>query len=237
MSGKNYIPAKNEDFNSWLTHFVSYVSGKCTTQPPAWGHIPTDKVVELNAQADAWNTAWQEAIDTPTAAKRHERDRVRGVVEAFVRGFINDYLHRDPVTDMERDEVGVPNRGGHHGPKPDPTDHVAFTLRFDVKDHSLWADYRIEGSTSRSKGGYHGVEVRRWMLPLDAPAPESANHPGWVSEVDTGTPWGHTFTEAEIGMRAHIAMRWENSSVGKGKNKNEDSGKGPWSSFQSAVIA
>jgi hypothetical protein len=235
--GGNYIPRKNEDFHKWLDHFTRYVGAKCLGANPAWAHIPADKTDELFAQSDAWCAARLAADETPTASNRHERDRVRKVVEAFVRGFIADYLHRDPVTDEEREEAGVPNHGGHHVAKPDPTDHVAFTLRIDAKNHTLWADYHIEGSKSRGKGGYHGVEVRRWLLPLDAPMPASADHPGWISEVDTGTPWGHTYAEGEIGMRAYIAMRWENESVGKGKKKGEDSGKGPWSSIVGLVVA
>jgi hypothetical protein len=96
-------------------------------------------------------------------------------------------------------------------------------------------DYRIEGAAGRGKGDYHGVEIRIWILPLDAPAPVSPDHPGWISEVDTASPWKRAFTEADLGKRLYVAMRWENASVGK--NLSETSGKGPWSVIQSVVIA
>jgi hypothetical protein len=71
------------------------------------------------------------------------------------------------------------------------------------------------------------------VRPLDAAAPESAETDGWRSEVDTATPWAHTFVANEIGRRLYVAMRWENESSGK----DQAAGKGPWSAIKSVVIA
>jgi hypothetical protein len=41
------------------------------------------------------------------------------------------------------------------------------------------------------KGRYHGVEVRFWVLPLDAPTPLTTDDLARHSEVDTATPFAH----------------------------------------------
>jgi hypothetical protein len=212
-----------------------YVALKTTGATPVWAHIPHDAALAFNGQIEAWDNAYQDAIDTPTPAKHHERDRVHKLTDKAARDFVNQYLRYPPVTNEDRDNMGIPNRSTNRTPRPNPADHVEFTLRIDAQGHIVIADYRIEGAAGRGKGDYHGAEIRIWILPLDAPAPIGPDHPGWVSEVDTATPWKRAFTEADLGKRLYVVMRWKNPS--SGKNLSETSGKGPWSVIQSVVIA
>jgi hypothetical protein len=111
---------------------------------------------------------------------------------------------------------------------------VDFELSVLIEAHRLIAKFRIAGSEHRGKGDYHAAEIRIWVLPLDAPPPLTAEHPGWRSFAATATPWQHTFTEAELGQRLYICMRWENASTGN--EGNDADGKGPWSGIQTVII-
>jgi hypothetical protein len=127
----------------------------------------------------------------------------------------------------------LPLHDTNNSPKPDPTDHVAFDFFLDPQNHTVTVKFRIEGSTKRGKGSYHGAEIRLWVLPLDAPAPIDADFPGWQSEVDTASPWSKKFAGADVGKRLWVTMCWENRSSGA----DQQSGKGPWSEIKGVVMA
>jgi hypothetical protein len=194
-------------------------------------------MTEFGVNLDRWDNAKIDAESVPTTAKRNERNRVMKEAKRFLRAFVNRFLRYDPVTNLDRDAMGIPNHDKKPSPRPDPADFVEFELRIDGRDHSAHASFRVAGSESRGKGSYHGVEVRVWVLPLGSPAPLTAEHPGWRSEISTATPWSHTFGESEIGQRLFIAMRWENPSVGKSEGEARGDGKGPWSAIESIMIA
>jgi hypothetical protein len=169
-----------------------------------------------------------------SSVKRLVKNQKKAIAVALMRDFANSSIrYNKKMPDADKLVLGVPVRDPHHTPQADPTDLVDFQFESLPSDHRLIMPYRIAGASSHGKDRYHGVEVRIWILPLDAPGPLSAEHPGWRSEISTATPWKHTFAEAEIGMRLHVVMRWENGSV----SKDRSSGKGPWSGFQSVVIA
>jgi hypothetical protein len=162
------------------------------------------------------------------------KNAARKVMKTMMRAFANSYIRfNTKMNEAEKSYMGVHERDDHNTPQPTPTDHVEFTLTVDAQAHSVRADYRIEGEFGHSKRRYHGVEVRFWVLPLDAAAPVTADDLAWRSEVDTATPWAHTFNQNEVGKRLYITMCWENGSIGK----NQIVGKGPWSTVQSVVIA
>ncbi|MDR3325566.1 MAG: hypothetical protein LBS82_06265 [Spirochaetaceae bacterium] len=118
--------------------------------------------------------------------------------------------------------------------KAKPTHYVAFEIIVHIQDHRIVVTYRIAGSASRSKKPYHGVEVRIWILPLDAPAPATADSSGWQSFTNTASPWQKTFGSEHVGKCLYIALRWVNPSTGK--DGDEDAGKGPWSTIKNVVI-
>jgi hypothetical protein len=234
-SGKSYRPSKEAEFGPWAHRLGDYLDMKCTSGDPVWEtHIPPDTRTELHAQIHAWDLAYAKALADPSQTNNKEKRRVLKAAIAFIRKLVNDYLRREPVTDEDRDAVGVPNKNPHHAPKPQPVDHVAIALSVDATNHSVRADYQKKGSLSKSKDPYHGVEIRTWLLALDAPAPVTADDPGWESHVDTATPWRwKAKSAADIGKRLYVAMRWENPSAGE----DEDACKGPWSAIESVVVA
>jgi hypothetical protein len=162
------------------------------------------------------------------------KKEAKAEAEAAMRKFASSSVRFNPrMTDSDKLALGIHVRDTHPSPRPNPTDLVEFQFKSVPSAHLIIIPYHIAGSVTRGKGHYHGVEVRIWVLPLDAPEPQDADHPGWRSEVNTATPWKHTFTREEIGQRLYVCMRWENRSV----NKDHASGRGPWSAIHSVVIA
>jgi hypothetical protein len=230
----DFIPHRFDAFNVWFRHLTEYTVGKTSGTSPLWWHIPQAAMMDFLSVADDWSIAYQAAVDAPSTPTRNERKRVYKVTVKAVRAFVNRFLRCEPVTNMQRDEAGIPNHDAIPSHHLDPDQLVDFILSVVIAAHLVIAHYRIAGSDTRGKGDFHGAEVRVWVLPVDAPAPISADHPGWVSFSPTSSPWEHTFLEGEIGMRMYICMRWVNNSTGTGGN--DDAGKGPWSSIQTLLI-
>jgi hypothetical protein len=234
MSSGNWIPAKEQDLVDLLAHWETYLSDPAKIAAFGWDAA---KCSDVLAKIGDFLAARAEYEANKTPANRLMKDEKRKILEAAMRAFANAYIrYNDKMTDADKLVVGIAPSSHSHSPKPKPTDHVAFTLSVDAQSHSVRGDFRIMDSERKNKGPYHGVEVRIWVLPLDAAPPVIAEHPGWRSYVDTATPWEHTFTDAaDIGKRLYVTMRWENASVGK--NIDDDASKGPWSAIQNVVIA
>jgi hypothetical protein len=211
----------------------TYVADKCAANPPEWTHIPLPVRSVVYAAITDWDAGYEAALADPCKAKNKEKRRLFKALVKAIRGFVNQYLRFDPVTDEDRNNMGVPNHGKKPAPKPEPTDHVEFVLTVDGKGHLVFAAFKIAGGKGRGKGRYHGVEIRYWLLALDAPPPVNAEAAGWRSEVCTASPWKYECDGKEIGLKIYVAMRWENPSV----RKNAPPAKGPWSNIQGIIAA
>jgi hypothetical protein len=232
----NYIPRPRAEFSAWFDNLVRQVGLHTSGANPDWNHIPTEAKDKFMESHGRWQIADQEAEDTPTSAKKRERNRVRKAVETNdIRPFVKQYMHFDPVTDEQRNESGIPTqkKPGKGGTVSDPEDHVEYEFIIDPIGRRIIIRFRILGKTRWGKGRYHCVEIRFWILPLDAPAPINADAPGWQSDADTASPWEITCDGKDSGKRIWVAMRWENASTG---TKNQKRGKGPWSEIKSVII-
>ncbi|MDR3325227.1 MAG: hypothetical protein LBS82_04490 [Spirochaetaceae bacterium] len=232
MSKKNYIPRPDGEFSSWFDILVREVGLHTTGASPDWNHITAESKDELLMRHGEWSIAYGEAKDDPTNTKKREKNRVRKIVEKAVRVFVNQYLRYPPVTNAERDVMGIINKSEKRVSKKDPVDHVDFEFIVDPQSHTVWIKYRIAGSKKRGKGDYHGVEIRYWIRALNAPGPVDANEEGWHSVADTASPWKKTFDGIHAGMRLWVSIRWENASTGD----DVRTGKGPWSVIKNIII-
>lgn len=231
MRGEDWIPSHEEEMVSLIARWDEAASDAAKRTAFGWDATACANLVNKITEFLAARSAYRE-VDS--SANLVAKNNAKKVVEKMMREFANSYIRFNPkMSEEDKQYFGIYARDSHNTPKPAPTDHVEFTLKVDGQAHIVRADYRIEGEVGHSKGRYHGVEVRIWVLPLDASGPLTADDLTWRSEVDTATPWSHTFDAHEIGQRLYIAMRWENVSVGK----NKAASKGPWGTIQSVVIA
>ena len=169
----DYIPGQDAAFDAFFHTLRTYVTQKCQGASPAWTHIPAGKVIELVNGYAAWNDAWTATQSPHTPVQTREKNRVRDREERNVRKFIQRYIYvDDPVTDLDRDNMNVPNRDQTRTPHWDTPEHVDMTHRphadlellfeFRVEETGEWAipesrlvshAYHIERFDSRLKGG------------------------------------------------------------------------------------
>jgi hypothetical protein len=231
MKSGHWIPEGEQDLVDLLARWDEYLSSASKRTEFGWD---VAECSSATLKIGNFLSARLEYHANNSSGNLFIKNAARKAVVAMMRDFANSSIrYNKKMTDADKLYLGIKKRASHNAPQPAPIDHVSFVLRGDAQAHAVWADYRIDGSVGHSKGRYHGVEVRFWTLALDATAPPTADEPAWRSEVDTATPWSHTFGAHEIGMRLYVSMRWENKSVGKDKN----AGKGPWSAIQGIVIA
>jgi hypothetical protein len=202
----------------------------------AWG-VPDDVVngpeglAEAAREAAAALAVVLSAARTSVAVARCKAQMK--TLAATMRRVKRRYFTQPPLSDEDVVSLGLKPRKAGKTPAPTPADHVAFLLSHIYSDHIVVAAFSISGGMTRGKGSYHGVEVRYWVLPLDARPPATADAPGWRSETWTASPWSHTFDAEDIGRRLYVAMRWVNRS----NSKTADGGKGPWSAIRSIIIS
>jgi hypothetical protein len=231
MTYKEWMPRKVLDLIRLMTVWNLWIANIEKRNAFGWDHTACAtlllKIGSFLAAHDAYS-------HVDSSANHLTRKEARAEAETAMRDFANSFIRFNPkMTAADKLPLGIRVRDAHPTPPPAPSDLVAFEFECVPSSHLIITPYHIADSNSRGKGRYHGVEVRFWILALDAPPPLSGEHPGWRSEINTSTPWKNTFSEAEIGMRLYVAMRWENGSSNRGKSP----GKGPWSAIQSVVIA
>ncbi|MDR1468679.1 MAG: hypothetical protein LBT00_05240, partial [Spirochaetaceae bacterium] len=150
--------------------------------------------------------------------------RVRAVSEAALRDFVNRYLRYAPVTDEDRDAMGIPNHKEGRTPVPIPTTCPQLTVDSGTR-RRLIVHYRDENAARRGKPkNVHGIEVR-WAI-LDHP-PEDIEKELVRSSFDTNPPLTLSFGEEDRGKRVYMAGAWEIEREGE---------KGPYGAIAEAII-
>ena len=218
--------------NSILAYAAPHIEGSGGTASD-WTDIPATSWGAFKAALVKWTPLYAKCKAAHLPQDTEEKNLAKDTLRAALQDLIVRGLLASPRTPVDAVAMGFELLDTARSPRPTPTDHVAFEFAIDPESHTVRISYRREGSKGYGKGTYHGVEVRFWVRPLDAAAPETADADGWRSEVDTATPWAHTFAASEIGQRLYVAMRWENESSGK----DQATGKGPWSAIRSIVIS
>jgi hypothetical protein len=107
---QDYLPSRDSEFDGWFLNLKNYVTTKTTGTPPAWTHIPAEKVTTLTARYDAWHTAIEATVAPNTSVQTEAKNDARKNAEAFVRPFVAQYLKFDPVTNEDRTAMNLHNR-------------------------------------------------------------------------------------------------------------------------------
>jgi hypothetical protein len=219
----DYIPGSDPLFDTFYKNIVYYVGAKTTSTPPEWTHIPQESFQGLATDFGAWTAAF-DAFKLPhTMVQTAEKNRVRKVCKLHLREFVNRFLRYPPVTDEDRDNMGIPNRKGSRAPVKVPTTSPLLIIDTGTRGRII-IYYKDEHSKRRGKPkGVHGIEVR-WAV-LDHP-PKSMDeliH----SSFDTNPPLTLVFDEKDRGKHIYLSGCWEIEREGE---------KGPPSAIVEAVI-
>ncbi|MCL1911013.1 MAG: hypothetical protein FWG13_02265 [Leptospirales bacterium] len=193
----DYIPAKDADFDAWFRNLVEYVESKTDKDNPEWPRIPSEDVAKLRAAYEAWHEAYLLTQGPHSSDLTHEKNRVRKESEKIVRDFVKEHLHFKPVTDIDRDRMGIPNH------KQTRTDHIDVheVVEFELvlrNIREILVRFWIKGATHRAKpDGYDGAVIK-WEVRDTPPAdPEELAHHAMASR----TPHTLEFNESERGKK------------------------------------
>jgi hypothetical protein len=218
MGQTDFIPRADAAF----TVFFRNIAGYCGERLVAWGHIPPEDFGALAGAFDEWQQAYEATRAPHIPQLTAEMRRARRASERALRAFINRFLRWPPVTDLDRDKMGIRN---HHTPHtshgaPASAPEIEFALSV-IRQIAI--RYRDFGAAGWAKPGHARLIEIRWAI-LDA-APDTVRALINV-ELDTATPCVLEFAEADRGRRIFAAARWV-SNTGD---------KGPWSDIESAFI-
>jgi hypothetical protein len=172
---------------------------------PKWPHIPPERVTELTDGYAEWYTAYAKTLVPHPPEETAERNRVYKSTRKILENFIAQFLRFPPVTDEDRDKMGIPNRRPRR--KEIPVPETAPRLIPDTRTRRrIKVSYVDEHSNRRGKPeDVHGIEIC-WAI-LD-------HHPVDLSELihssfDTSPPLILDFEEHQRGQHVYMVGRWE----------------------------
>ena len=218
----SYVPQNDAGFNTFFKNITQYVAQKAGGSKPEWKHIPKEDQDELNAAYADWYTAYSRTLKPHPQQETKEKNRVKNGAEKLLREFVNRFLRYRPVTDEDRDHMGVPNRAAVRSPQNVPAEQVEFS--FKIRGiRQVHVHFKEQGAANKAKPkGYDGA-VLVWDLAETPP-----KRPGDLSRhaLASRTPYTLSFDETERGKTMYAALCWQNA---KGET-------GPWSEMQSTIV-
>ena len=217
---KNYVPARDADFDGWFTFLNQYVTEKCGAEPPAWNHIPQAPRTELLNACTAWHAGYTLTLKPCTSQERAEKRRLRKAAEQVIRPFVNQYLRYLPVTEEDRDNMGIPNHDSIPTPVPEPENQVEADLVFPgIHLVELQKIRPVSGTAPDNRSDY-GVRIYYGL----SGEPTETYRFRVTGEPKSGKDLAYSlFTkrkkerfdfDGESGNRVYFSLRYENS---KGK--------------------
>jgi hypothetical protein len=214
----DFIPRPDAAFETFIRNITDYV----LDNNARWKHIQQNDMDEIESQFSLWHTAYEKTLTPHSPQLTAEKNRVRTEVERYLRRFINRFLRYEPVTDLDRDYMKIPN------PDLIRTSHIDVkeVVEFEIKLRNIrevLVNFWVKGETHKAKpAGYDGA-VFIWDI-LDEPPADI--HDLTLHTMASRTPHALEFTEEERGKTVYIAAAWQ----------NERGHIGSWSEILSAVV-
>jgi len=221
MNGRehDFIPRPDAAFETFFRNVTDFV----LDNNARWKHIPKDDVDILEDQFSQWNTAYSKTLVPHIPQLTAEKNRVRTTTERALRAFINRFLRWPPVTDLDRDKMGIRNWDTIRTPQEAPKTVPEIEADTSVL-RRLSLRLRDFGATHWAKPEHvHGMELT-WGIRENRP-----EHVGALPhfETETANPIVLDFEEEERGKRVFFAARWINNT----------SQSGPWSDIELAFVS
>jgi hypothetical protein len=205
MSKKPSIPRGEAEFDAYFKNIVDYVRERVEEVKPVWAHIPLEESGKLAAVYADWHAAYVKTLVPHTPPETAAKTRARKSSQKYLEEFINRFLRHEPVTDGDRDNMGIHNPAPRRDQIPPPATVPELSPRAG-DPRQIVVHYRDKGSERRGKpDDVHGIEVR-WALLDQPPADiEELLH----SSFDTRSPLILEFAEHERGKRVYMTGFWE----------------------------
>jgi hypothetical protein len=222
---RGYIPRREADFDGWFANLTDYVVANALSvgPPPRWTHIPQAKVLELQGRFSAWHTAWLKMQGPHTKADKLVKDQELINSKEFIRHFVNQYLRFEPVTDVDRVNMGV-NNENHTRTRHGKIEEMVESGVNTGKIRELSFPYHIAGASHHGKLAYmFGIEGLFAVTDTAPTGPEQFNR----REISTASPLTVCFREEDRGKKVFYMFRWIGTREGM---------EGEWSEIRWAII-
>ena len=217
---RDFLPRKEADFYGWVTVFFTYLQANLSR----FG-ISSTVLSPLTSLRDDFFTKYAAAMapSTRTKATVLAKNNALKALKEALRAFIREYMtYNHLVTDVDRDNLGLPIHKTDHTPVPVPTTYPFFIIDTSTI-RVLVIQFFDEDSKKRAKPfGVHGAEIKYDISDTPLINPDDLTH----SAFDTRSPLRLEFRGEDRGKTVWFCLRWENT---RGE-------KGPWSEIVSAII-
>jgi len=223
----DYVPQNARQFSVFARTMLEYINQHKT----AWGHIPQSATAAVWSLFDVFEDALDATAGQHTPAQTLARNIAQRNTAKAIRALVNQYLRFAPVTDVDRSEMGVPNRDVVPTTVPPPTIPVSGALSFPAVGLIEMRKIGAAGE-KRDERSKHGVRIYYGIMGV----PSETNRFRLSVRPKTGDDLPHSvFTRrrthrfdftGESGKEVFFCMRFENS---KGQ-------AGPWGKIISAFV-
>ena len=219
----DYIPTGDQNFDQFFKNITQYAAERCTGSTPEWTHIPASDRTALNNVYIGWYSAYVVTLKPHTKQERDEKNKLRTGAKKALRHFVNSFLRYEPVTDLDRANMGIPNRDTIRTPDLEVDKKVEYRAAAGhLREVEL--KLRVLGSKNRAKPkGYLGALVVYAILDN---RPENVDDLIRHCALATKSKYTLQFEESDRGKIVYIALAWF----------NRRGIKGPWSDIQAVII-
>lgn len=224
MKKKDYIPAKDAEFDIWQDNLDTIA----TTNKIAWDILP-QALIDLNVFKVKWDTTWAVAKtkETRTSTQVKAKNIARKEYKTALRSFVQQWIQNNPkVTDADKISMGIKPKDGSKTPVPVPASIPQLDL-LSGNGNSIKSFFRQApdetGTSSRGKpAGVAYCEVAFVVSPTTP-----VNEGDFTDRKNpTRSPFVIKSDFTQAGKRMYAMARWVNT---KGQT-------GQWSTIQSTVI-
>ena len=215
---QDYVPANPAEFRSFMLNLMDYVNDHGAT----WTNIPPDRIKDLFTSFVRFVNVYEKSLKVETPANKLAAREAQAETTHLLRDFVKQYMHFDPITNIDRTEMRIPNHDYIRTPKPRPTEEVETDIQL-AGIRRIQLHYKVRGAASRARPyGSAGACVAWTVADKKVSAIEELTHTVFSSK----TPHIMTFPDIERGKTVSMAVCWENP---KGE-------KGPWSEIISTIV-
>ena len=213
----NYVPRTVDGYQKFAQNLFERVKANLDR----WTHIPNDDVKKFEETYYDYMSYYETTKAPCTSADIKERNRRQKESEKVLREFVKNHLHQHPVTDKDRDEMGIPNPKITRTPHTEVKALVKFNLIIKGTNNVI-VDFKDADSANKAKPtGCNGLI--KYVIKDTAPQ----SHDEFAhSTLATRTPHTLEFPNEFSGKRVWVIMCWQNARGILGR----------WTEMQTAII-
>lgn len=224
--GKDYIPSKNADFNTFQQNLVTLV----TANSVAW-NIDAAKVTALTAAQTVYQPLYN-AISNPntrTKAATAAHKAGRKVYEKTLRAFVKENLvYNSSISIEEKAELRINTGVPHGGSRPAITTEPVLILQA-LPGAYLKITCRVESDESRPSihPDADGMELK-FSIGTPPPNPYNTERDFPFTLFSSKASFTQETNTEQIGQRVYAIARW--------KNNTDNTKSGPWCPVQNVML-